>query len=170
KRGRRVRAARLPRRVDQGPGCRARFPRGRDRKNVRDRGGAAGDRSRRAAARWFWRHQGHQSRGALPRDPRAAHLRRRDRGAEGRDRSRAAEAAGGKIGDARGVTRGGIKPSSAYEGNCRGATAMTAHLDTFARDNLPPRAQWPDFLLELPELTYPDRMNCVVELLDRWVT
>jgi 2-aminobenzoate-CoA ligase len=47
---------------------------------------------------------------------------------------------------------------------------MTAHLDTFARDNLPPRAQWPDFLFELPELKYPDRMNCVVELLDRWVT
>jgi 2-aminobenzoate-CoA ligase len=46
---------------------------------------------------------------------------------------------------------------------------MTAHLDTFARDNLPPRAQWPDFLFELPELTYPDRMNCVVELVDRLV-
>ena len=46
---------------------------------------------------------------------------------------------------------------------------MTAHLDTFARDNLPPRGQWPDFLLDLPELKYPDRMNCVVELLDRWV-
>ena len=46
---------------------------------------------------------------------------------------------------------------------------MTAHLDTFARDNLPPRRQWPDFLLDLPELKYPDRMNCVVELLDRWV-
>src|SRR5438552_2170102 len=46
---------------------------------------------------------------------------------------------------------------------------MTAHLDTFARDNLPPRAQWPDFLFELPELNYPSRMNCVVELLDRWV-
>jgi 2-aminobenzoate-CoA ligase len=46
---------------------------------------------------------------------------------------------------------------------------MTAHLDTFARDNLPPRGQWPNFLFELPELKYPDRMNCVVELLDRWV-
>jgi 2-aminobenzoate-CoA ligase len=46
---------------------------------------------------------------------------------------------------------------------------MTTHLDTFARDNLPPRAQWPDFLFELPELKYPERMNCVVELLDRWV-
>ena len=45
----------------------------------------------------------------------------------------------------------------------------SAHLDTFAHDNLPPRAQWPDFLFGLPELKYPDRMNCVVELLDRWV-
>jgi 2-aminobenzoate-CoA ligase len=36
------------------------------------------------------------------------------------------------------------------------------------RDNLPPRAQWPDFLFDLPELKYPDRMNCAVELLDRW--
>src|SRR3981081_3112006 len=43
----------------------------------------------------------------------------------------------------------------------------SAHLDTFARDNLPPRTQWPDFLFGLPELNYPDRMNCVVELLDR---
>jgi 2-aminobenzoate-CoA ligase len=43
----------------------------------------------------------------------------------------------------------------------------SAHLDTFARDNLPPRAQWPDFLFDLPELKYPERMNCVVELLDR---
>jgi 2-aminobenzoate-CoA ligase len=46
---------------------------------------------------------------------------------------------------------------------------VSAHLDTFARDNLPPRAQWPDFLFELPELKYPERMNCVVELLDRWI-
>src|ERR1700730_682284 len=45
----------------------------------------------------------------------------------------------------------------------------SAHLDTFARDNLPARAHWPDFLLTLPELNYPDRMNCVVDLLDRWV-
>jgi 2-aminobenzoate-CoA ligase len=43
----------------------------------------------------------------------------------------------------------------------------SAHLDRFARDNLPPRAQWPDFLFGLPELNYPDRINCAVELLDR---
>ncbi len=45
----------------------------------------------------------------------------------------------------------------------------SGHLDTFARDSLPAREQWPDFLFDLPELRYPDRMNCVVELLDRWV-
>jgi 2-aminobenzoate-CoA ligase len=45
----------------------------------------------------------------------------------------------------------------------------SAHLDTFARDNLPARTEWPDFLFGLPELEYPDRMNCVVELLDRWI-
>jgi 2-aminobenzoate-CoA ligase len=45
----------------------------------------------------------------------------------------------------------------------------SAHLDTFARDNLPPRADWPDFLFGLPELEYPERMNCVTELLDRWI-
>jgi 2-aminobenzoate-CoA ligase len=45
----------------------------------------------------------------------------------------------------------------------------TAHLDTFARDNLPPRAQWPEFLFELPELQYPQRLNCATALLDRHV-
>jgi 2-aminobenzoate-CoA ligase len=45
----------------------------------------------------------------------------------------------------------------------------SAHLDTFVRDNLPPRAEWPDFLFTLPELDYPERLNCVSELLDRWV-
>jgi 2-aminobenzoate-CoA ligase len=45
----------------------------------------------------------------------------------------------------------------------------SAHLDTFARDNLPARSQWPDFLFNLPELNYPERLNCVGELLDRWV-
>ena len=45
----------------------------------------------------------------------------------------------------------------------------SAHLDSFARDNLPPRAQWPDFLFDLPELKYPDRSNCAVDQLDRWI-
>jgi 2-aminobenzoate-CoA ligase len=42
-------------------------------------------------------------------------------------------------------------------------------IDTFARDNLPPRAEWPDFRFTLPELNYPARLNCVTELLDRWI-
>ena len=47
--------------------------------------------------------------------------------------------------------------------------AYTAHLDTFARDNLPPRELWPDFSFDLPELRYPERLNCATELLDRTV-
>jgi 2-aminobenzoate-CoA ligase len=46
----------------------------------------------------------------------------------------------------------------------------TAHSDTFVRDNLPPRAQWPELLFELPELQYPGRLNCATELLDKPVT
>lgn len=47
---------------------------------------------------------------------------------------------------------------------------MTAHIDTFARDNLPPRELWPvmDYSV-LPELAYPERLNCAAELLDRRV-
>src|SRR5215469_15623182 len=71
--------------------------------------------------------------------------------------------------DGNGLGRACVWKRRVWIGFWRGATAMTAHLDTFARDNLPPRAQWPDFLFELPELKYPERMNCVVELLDRWV-
>ena len=42
----------------------------------------------------------------------------------------------------------------------------TAHLDSFARDHLPPRDLWPDLRFELPELRYPARLNCAAELLD----
>jgi 2-aminobenzoate-CoA ligase len=45
----------------------------------------------------------------------------------------------------------------------------TAHLDTFARDNLPPRSQWPQLIFGRPELQYPERLNCAAELLDRMV-
>lgn len=41
--------------------------------------------------------------------------------------------------------------------------------DTFASDNLPPREQWPDLLLGSPAHQYPALLNCVAELLDRWV-
>src|ERR1700722_10265461 len=42
--------------------------------------------------------------------------------------------------------------------------ADPASFDTFASDNLPPRKQWPDLLLE--GLDYPDQLNCVTVLLD----
>jgi 2-aminobenzoate-CoA ligase len=44
-----------------------------------------------------------------------------------------------------------------------------SHVDTFAREKLPPRELWPEFIFELPELAYPDRMNCATELLERAV-
>jgi 2-aminobenzoate-CoA ligase len=47
-------------------------------------------------------------------------------------------------------------------------TGYTAHVDTFARDNLPPRAAWPDFI-NLERLGYGPRLNCAAELLDRAV-
>jgi 2-aminobenzoate-CoA ligase len=46
----------------------------------------------------------------------------------------------------------------------------TAHADTFARDHLPPRELWPVMDYGgLPDLAYPPRLNCAVELLDRMV-
>ena len=48
-------------------------------------------------------------------------------------------------------------------------TSATAHVDTFAADHLPPPGQQPEFLFELPELQFPERLNCAVELLDRHV-
>src|SRR5207237_6327940 len=39
--------------------------------------------------------------------------------------------------------------------------------DTFTRENLPPRRQWPEFLFSLPELQYTPVLNCAAELLDR---
>ena len=45
----------------------------------------------------------------------------------------------------------------------------SAHSDTFARDNLPPRSQWPELVFDRPELRYPPRLNCAAELLDRMV-
>src|SRR5579859_6763810 len=48
-------------------------------------------------------------------------------------------------------------------------TVYTSHVDTFARDNLPSRDQWPDLIFTIPEVHYPDRLNCIVELLDRHI-
>ncbi|MES2948487.1 MAG: benzoate-CoA ligase family protein [Pseudomonadota bacterium] len=46
----------------------------------------------------------------------------------------------------------------------------SAHIDTFARDNLPPVDQQPQFIFELPELQFPAQLNCATELLDRHIS
>jgi 2-aminobenzoate-CoA ligase len=48
-------------------------------------------------------------------------------------------------------------------------STYSAHIDTFARDNLPPREQWPDMIYTIPEVQYSERLNCIDELLDSWV-
>lgn len=46
----------------------------------------------------------------------------------------------------------------------------SAHTDLFVTSALPPRELWPDMDYgTLPELAYPDRLNCAEELLDRAV-
>ena len=57
-----------------------------------------------------------------------------------------------------------VQMSGSSDGN-----AATAHVDTFARQHLPPREFWPDFIFTRPELQYPPRLNCVSYFLDRWV-
>jgi 2-aminobenzoate-CoA ligase len=53
----------------------------------------------------------------------------------------------------------------------KGAASLgpTAHVDTFARDSLPPADLWPDLLLDRPEFQYPEYLNAAVELTDRLV-
>ncbi|MFD0401120.1 AMP-binding protein [Kitasatospora sp. NPDC127121] len=46
----------------------------------------------------------------------------------------------------------------------------SAHVDTFCRDHLPPFDQWPELLFDIPELAYPDRLNCAQALLDATIT
>jgi 2-aminobenzoate-CoA ligase len=44
---------------------------------------------------------------------------------------------------------------------------MSAHVDQFARQMLPPRDLWPE--ISMGELRYPERLNCAAELLDAMV-
>ena len=45
----------------------------------------------------------------------------------------------------------------------------SAHVDTFCRDHLPPADQWPEMEYSLPELAYPDRLNCADVLLSETI-
>ncbi|HEY5759138.1 MAG TPA: AMP-binding protein [Steroidobacter sp.] len=42
----------------------------------------------------------------------------------------------------------------------------TSHVDGFANDRLPPPHLWPEFRFDLPELQYPERINCGAVLID----
>ncbi|MFP3986259.1 AMP-binding protein [Streptomyces sp. E11-3] len=46
----------------------------------------------------------------------------------------------------------------------------SAYADSFCRDRLPPFPLWPELHFDLPELRYPDRLNCAQRLLDDAVT
>jgi 2-aminobenzoate-CoA ligase len=45
----------------------------------------------------------------------------------------------------------------------------SAHLDTFARDRLPPAPLWPELIITRPEYQYPERLNVGAELTDAMV-
>ena len=45
-------------------------------------------------------------------------------------------------------------------------SARSAHVDTFCRDNLPPPRRGRSSCFDLPELQYPEQLNCAEELLD----
>src|SRR5215469_16923240 len=45
----------------------------------------------------------------------------------------------------------------------------SAHIDTFARDHLPPPEQLPEFPFNLAEVRLPERVNCVAAFVDDWV-
>ena len=47
--------------------------------------------------------------------------------------------------------------------------SYSAHVDSFTADNLPPPEQQPEFLFGLPELKFPERLNCAWPLLDQHV-
>ncbi|MEX1167744.1 MAG: AMP-binding protein, partial [Hydrogenophaga sp.] len=45
----------------------------------------------------------------------------------------------------------------------------SAHVDTFALDHLPPLEDQPEYRFDLPELQFPEQLNCATELLDKHV-
>ena len=46
---------------------------------------------------------------------------------------------------------------------------ISGHVDSFTRDHLPMQEEMPEFRFAQADLNYPERLNCVAELLDRWV-
>ncbi len=61
------------------------------------------------------------------------------------------------------------RPQRAAAASGTGALGPSGHVDTFARDRLPPPEQWPELLLDDPRFQYPEYLNVAVELTDRMV-
>ncbi|MFE9648383.1 AMP-binding protein [Streptomyces sp. NPDC006365] len=59
-----------------------------------------------------------------------------------------------------------MEPTDSRDAIDTGRPTTSAHVDTFARDHLPPPGQWPELRFDLPGLHYPERLNCAAELLD----
>ena len=55
-------------------------------------------------------------------------------------------------------------------GSIPGPTGISAHVDTFSRDGLPPLDQWPVMHWDHPRYSYPSQMNAGVRLLDDGVS
>jgi 2-aminobenzoate-CoA ligase len=52
----------------------------------------------------------------------------------------------------------------------RDTSRVSAHVDQFVRQRLPPADLWPRMDWSgVPELAYPERLNCASELLDAWI-
>ncbi len=47
---------------------------------------------------------------------------------------------------------------------------LTAQLDTYIRDQLPPQSQWPEYRFDRPELQFPQALNAVEHLLDHAIS
>ena len=47
--------------------------------------------------------------------------------------------------------------------------AKSAHIDTFAKENLPDKSLWPELILDNPNASYPEKLNASYELLERTI-
>ena len=47
--------------------------------------------------------------------------------------------------------------------------SKSAHVDTFALENLPDKSLWPDLILDHPSAKYPEQLNASYELLERTI-
>src|SRR5579864_7184388 len=62
------------------------------------------------------------------------------------------------------------KARSAPNAAPRGPQTPSAHVDSFAREHLPPKELWPVITTAgIPDLDYPASLNAAAELLDRHV-